>query len=165
MTSLRDQDLDDRIEFLPDFRKRLLPVSPTPKHPDHGIQLQLRDGHEMKYKSYVNTHEIFKLKFDHLRRFSDGVRVFTQKSLQTLIQKSGFVQTFHPGSIFSMQQLSLFDTSVPAEQTLRKTFHVPRVLFPQSRTAEEMKSMRRPLSIEESEGILEKLREVDLCGQ
>jgi hypothetical protein len=163
MTSLGDKSLDDRGDLLPDFRQRLLPVSPTAKHPHHGIQLRLKDGCEMKYKSYVNTHQIFRFNFDHLRRFPDGIRVFTEESLQIMIERSGFMQIFGRGIALSMQQLSLSDASPPAAQVSEDMNEVPRNLFPRSRTSEEMRAMNWPLSTEESEEILQKLRDADLC--
>jgi hypothetical protein len=106
----------------------------------------------MTGKSYVNTHEVFYLDFNLLERFIDGIRVFTEASLKIIIQKSGFTQAFDSRATFAMEKLSLCDMIA-----------VPRTLFPQSRTSEEMKTMAGLLPTEDAEGILQKLRDVGLC--
>jgi hypothetical protein len=90
MTSLRGMTVDKRM-FLRGFKHKLLPVSPTPKHSEHGIQLHLQNGRLIDRDiSYVATHQRYWVDYDHLQRYRDGPCTFTEESLQIMIRHSGF---------------------------------------------------------------------------
>jgi hypothetical protein len=88
MTSLGGVTVDKR-NFKNGYDDKLLPVSPTPKHPNHGIQLHLRNEKPVDRTSYVETHKRYWVDYNHLERYLEGPCTFTEASLQTMIDHSG----------------------------------------------------------------------------
>ncbi|KAF1823207.1 uncharacterized protein K489DRAFT_431780 [Dissoconium aciculare CBS 342.82] len=102
MTSLGGDKLVDR-KISPMIREKILPVSPTEPHPDHGMLLHLRNKKGEHKNSYVNANTLFHVDFNYLIGNLNGHQFFSDESLRDLIDKSGFtLQPPDPGNDLSI---------------------------------------------------------------
>ncbi|KAI1332521.1 hypothetical protein F5Y16DRAFT_357989 [Xylariaceae sp. FL0255] len=76
------------------MRKRYLPITPSPKHPDNGICLVLRNGRKMRKRSWVNTQQIRSVSVSSLDLYDrDQTDFFLDiKSYKILIAHSGYIE-------------------------------------------------------------------------
>jgi hypothetical protein len=118
MTSLGGDKLVDRQMPLR-TRERILPVSPTGPHPDHGMLLHLRTEKGEHQNSYVNANTLYHVDFNLLIRSRNGYQFFTDESLRDLIYMSGFtLQPPDPGNDLSITLV--LQRPFPSTYTLEK---------------------------------------------
>lgn len=116
ITSLQGQRLDQmypkKRAFQADARTWYLPIWPTPDHPDAISKatkkrfptLNLTDGARLRYKSYVNIRDVFKIDWSLLRPYTNAQDAdggaslsFDRVSRMRLLAKSKALVEYEPG--------------------------------------------------------------------
>ncbi len=77
------KSLIGRFRRDPDFRSRQVPITPAPKHPDHGVLLTLANGRQWLKESYVSI-KLFTVPFGVLREEQQGPWALNEESMQAL---------------------------------------------------------------------------------
>ncbi|OCL01424.1 hypothetical protein AOQ84DRAFT_254469, partial [Glonium stellatum] len=115
ITSFRGKKLNEIYgkanKFHKERRSYYLPVSPTPPHPDaitkagrkNFPSLRLQDGACLRWDSYVNVHDVYKISWFHLRSYSNVKTplslnyLLDQESLSRMLVRSKNLTGYVPG--------------------------------------------------------------------